>query len=182
MKLIPILILALLVGCKTVPAKSVMPGAALAQAEQLGDIANTSLKIDGAGGIRVAIRVLDIQAVKFNVAATDYFRMAVEKNDAVDEADYAQAELKAEQKRFFSAIQRRLWWLALTIWASLGVLSILAGVFGFMGASAFLMRILPFSNVFALIRDRIIKARGDQQPVTVNITNVPASAVDVKPS
>lgn len=68
---------------------------------------------------------------------------------------------------------RHFLWLIGLIWAGLGIASIVLGIMGMGGPSAFIMRFLPVSNLFALIRDRIMVSRGQSNvvPVVTTVTD-----------
>lgn len=64
-------------------------------------------------------------------------------------------------------IQAWIAWIV-GLYLAAGTAAIVTGVFGFTDASACIMRIIPFANVFAWVRDWII-ARRDGGMTTVNV-------------
>ncbi len=99
-------------------------------------------------------------AIDFNDAAHQYGEL-VKKTDREHDAN-----------KWIGWQTRHLWYVFLSIWAIAGTIAIVAQFVGLGWLSAGIMRFLPFSNPFALVRDWIQKKKDANTPsVTVNIQN-----------
>ncbi len=103
-------------------------------------------------------------------AAVDFTDAA--KQYGVLSRDY---ERDREKNKWIGWQTRHYWYVAVTGWAILGTIGIVAHFAGFVGVSTFIMRFLPFSNLFAGVRDWIQKRKDADKPtVKIEIQNAPA--------
>lgn len=127
-RLLPILALALvLAGCASKPIRQVPgDGAALAQAQQLGETAIDVLQEQGPLVPKIVLKILASQQAKFDVAIADHFRMVLRESDAIAGQQRAEDALKAERAQAFSYRQRQAAWKL-----SIGAALIAAALFFF---------------------------------------------------
>lgn len=176
--LLPILAL-ILVGCATPQRSNPTDGAALAQAQELGEVALDTLKDSSPFVSRdTVVKVLEKQQTRFSQAVGDYLRMAREKNDAIDAKNEAVLALAFEQSRPFSKRQRDAGW---RLWLAVSLIGLtlflISPKWGISIAKWLWGRVLAL--VEAIRNLRSAPPTPDPGKVNVVATNVPAGAVEV---
>jgi len=165
MKILPLILILAFVGCKSVkPYVANASGEAVAKSSAF--IAAASANIDAAKSdsgntgkilLTVANSQLNNASKENDVGSNQIHATQRELADANQDASTWQAAWRQERSHFFSHIQRTAWYwivgVGLASWVALGLI----GAFlPFGGIGSTIMRVLPFANPFAWLRDRII--------------------------
>lgn len=167
MKFLATIILACaLVGCKAkpytaTPGADALAGAGNSIAAAQANVDALKPHIDSEGGLLLGAIQRQLQT------ANDLIKQGQKSYHGLADAN---VKLTEQNNRFWSRRQREWFWFFVIGWAGIGIFGAVCSLWGWTGASVFIMRFLPFSNVFALLRNRITP-----NVVTVNV-NTPRAA------
>jgi hypothetical protein len=168
--LIPLILIAALLGCKAkTPKLDYGPSLGTGIAKTQGHISaiQNGLKLlpeycDATGKVIVKTMEWAAEKAQESAASSQYWYEVLNKDLQGEHASRVEAErrVKEEQDQWLGDKSwHYIHWIIGVIvggWILLGITGALLPLFGFTGLSMTIMRALPLSNIFALIRDRFV--------------------------